>query len=159
MGVSDTNFTAVRRAGSRRSGAILLCVLACATVSMALAVIWLHAALQTRREAKRALQLRQAEWLLDAGVRRAVERARDSNDYTGESLQLLPTTSGSVASCDIRIHTDAPPEQQTATQVVNVVVRYGPAEPTTQQIQLSHTFRVADPTADVPPTESKTNES
>ncbi len=71
----------------QRSGTILICVMTCMLVATTTVAFAVRGALRQRRELRSELQLRQTEWLLDAGVKLAVRRLTESRDYQGETWQ------------------------------------------------------------------------
>lgn len=73
-----------QQAKHRRGAALLLCVLACLLVVIGLVLSLTQSALQARRETRLRIQMRQTDYLLDAGVMRAANRLRESTDYAGE---------------------------------------------------------------------------
>ena len=62
----------MRRSYTARRGVILLCVLACMAIALPLVATALQRAIYTRRSSRMLLQQRQTEYLLEAGVQRAV---------------------------------------------------------------------------------------
>lgn len=73
--------------GQSRSGLVTICVLACLLVATSLAWLAMQSALRERREITLRHQMLQTEFLLDAGVRRAVRQSRSSADDEGETWQ------------------------------------------------------------------------
>ena len=69
----------------RRSAVVLVCVLACLAVVSAILLMTCKSAIAARRETKLRVQLQQTELLLDAGILRAAEQLRNSDDYAGET--------------------------------------------------------------------------
>ncbi len=68
-----------------RSGAILICVLACMVVVSGMMIAFTQATLSARREANYRLQIQQTQLLMDAGIQRASSQLAQSDDYTGET--------------------------------------------------------------------------
>ena len=103
----------------RNTGSILICVLACLAIVTALAGSMLKTALQARKAMRQELQLRQAEFLLEAGVQRAVKQLNDDSTYTGESWKLprdiLPSQTPAVVEIKV-----IPPTDDAATRVAVV---------------------------------------
>lgn len=89
-----------------RRGAVLICVLACILVSTTLAATTIHATLRSRREHKTLLQLRQTEYLLEAGVKRAISSFRKSREYTGETWHIPTSVLGKPAAVTISVQPD-----------------------------------------------------
>ncbi len=73
---------------SERQGVVLVCVIACLAVATAIVGYTVQASLRMRRESRMQLQLRQAELLCEAGVRRAVAKLAADRQFAGE--QWLP---------------------------------------------------------------------
>lgn len=69
----------------KRSGVVLICVLACLAIVSAILTMTCKSAIAARRETKLRAQLQQTELLLDAGVLRAAEQLRKSKGYSGET--------------------------------------------------------------------------
>ncbi len=72
---------------SRRSGAVLICVMACLLVSLSVAVCAVQIALRQRQGLRAEVQLQQTTWLLEAGVNRAIDSLAKSSRYNGEIWQ------------------------------------------------------------------------
>ena len=70
-----------------RNAAVLICALACLLIVSALMMALVKSSLTARRETRLRLQMRQTEFLLDAGVMRAAEKLASSADYSGETWQ------------------------------------------------------------------------
>lgn len=79
----------IQQSKRRRGAAVLLCVLACLSVVVALVLSLTRSTLQSQRETRIRMQMRQTEYLLDAGMIRAASQLRESVDYRGE--QWRPT--------------------------------------------------------------------
>ncbi len=82
---------------NRRRGAVLICMLACCLTALSLSAISMQLALRSARESKHVLKLRQAEWLLNAGVLRAKNNLQDAQ-YTGETWDMPATVTRSDAA-------------------------------------------------------------
>lgn len=94
----------MNRSSRRRVGSVLVCVLTCLVVALGLIVVSVRATLQAYKETRVQHQLRQAEMLVDAGVRRAVEKLRDSSEYQGETWDVssaLPNYESSIVTIQI----------------------------------------------------------
>ncbi|MEM7558128.1 MAG: hypothetical protein AAF394_03320 [Planctomycetota bacterium] len=107
-----------------RSGAILICVLACLIVVTSLIAHSLQRATRTRREAKTYQRVVQAEWLVDLGVQTARAKLMSDTAYRGETLALERyQIHGRTAQVEIKI--DAPAEIAGRLKV-QVVATIGP---------------------------------
>lgn len=144
----------------RRTGAVLIAVLACLVVTTAIAALTVRQSLEARRQGRVERQLRQTQYLLDAGIRRAAERLRADASYSGETWQ--PTAAlarfGAVL-VEIRItgvdrdeatdeatKADASANDPTAAATerqVEVTARLGPGESAAHATQLSYRFPVS----------------
>jgi len=70
---------------SRRQAFILVCALACLSVSTAIVICSTREALLFRSQGRKDRQLQQTQWLLDAGIRKAVGKLNTDASYRGES--------------------------------------------------------------------------
>ena len=103
---------------STRSGAILLCVLACLGVATAIVMVSIQSSLRTRRQIRQELQLEQTRSLLDAGVAYAKSRLSADPEYEGESWQVDPGFGPyAEATVEIAISADDVPANQLRLQV------------------------------------------
>lgn len=122
---------------SRRSGAILVCVLACMLIAISMAASAVHLTMRGARASKQNLRSRQTQWLLQAGVERAY-RGLQSGAYSGEVWLVpedrLPESGGRVV-IDV-----APVESATDQSAwqVTVTAEYGPSA--SQLTHRSHSF-------------------
>lgn len=124
--------------GSRRSGAVLVCVLACMLIAVAMTASGVRLAMYGARASKQNLRSRQTQWLLQAGVARAY-RGLQRGDYTGETW-LVPATQ--LPEPNGRVVIDAAPMESATEQLawqVTVMAEYGPSA--SQLIRRSHTFQ------------------
>ena len=67
--------TCERIFGRRRDAAILIVVLVCLGIASSMTVTAMQSSLRARREMSRQWQLEQTRWLLDAGIRQAMNSA------------------------------------------------------------------------------------
>jgi type II secretory pathway component PulK len=75
----------IRRA---RRGAVLIIVIAVFAVVMALAAVWAKRVVVEHRRQRRVEQHAQAQWLAEAGVRRAAARLSLDPGYDGETWTI-----------------------------------------------------------------------
>lgn len=84
---------------------MLVCVIVCLSIASALVTATTQSALRLRRQARVERQLRQAEWLLEAGARQAVARIAQSAVYKGEVWLLdqgaLPGSRGARIAIEV----------------------------------------------------------
>lgn len=83
----------MKRSHVRRSGAILVCVLACIVIVTGVLVSMVRISLTSRRELRHQEQLYQTQLLLDAGINRCRMQVSAQPDYQGETWD----TSGAIA--------------------------------------------------------------
>ncbi len=144
----------------RRTGAVLISVLACLVVTTAIAALTVRQSLEARRQGRVERQLRQTQYLLDAGIRRASERLRADESYAGESWE--PTAAlprfGAVrveirvaagdaedAAGDDATNDVAPGDGTIAATArqVEIIARLGPGESAAHATQLSYRFPIS----------------
>lgn len=83
----------MRISRTHRSGTVLVCVLACSLIAITLGASAIHLSLKSARAEQHTLAVRQTEWLLDAGIRRSLDRIaignlRDEQWIVPESVLL-----------------------------------------------------------------------
>ena len=78
-----------RQARSKR-GVVLICVIACLTIVTLMLGGMLKRTLLTKRQSRAERNLRQTQWLVQAGAERAAFRLRDDAQYEGERWSLPP---------------------------------------------------------------------
>ena len=120
----------------RQSGLILICVLACLAIVMGIAASMLKTALAASRAARQELQLSQTEFLLAAGVQRAVRQLTEDEDYSGETWELTSKAIPGIESAMVEIDVEAPNDNQPAQ--VHVIAQLPADSP--QSIRRSYTF-------------------
>ena len=132
------NKTVQRTLPHNRQASILVCVLACMVVAMALVVSTTRSALQARREVRTLRQLRQVEFVLEAGIQRAARQLSNHAEYRGETWNLSPTATAGLDSAQVEIEVSsingARPRQ------VKVVARLPAESPVV--VQRSYTFPI-----------------
>lgn len=124
--------------GSRRSGAVLVCVLACMLIAVAMTASGVRLATYAARASKQNLRARQVQWLLQAGVARAY-RGLQRGQYTGE-MWLVPATQ--LPESNGRVVIDVAPVESATDELtwqVSVVAEYGPSA--SQLNRRSHSFQ------------------
>ena len=93
----------------RRSGAVLVTTIVCLSIATALVAAVSQSALRVRRQVGVERQLRQAEWLLEAGANLAVQRVAAAPDYQGETWTLRPDALPGLAHAKVVIEAPAVP--------------------------------------------------
>lgn len=144
-----------------RSGTILICVLACLMIAISMAGTCIQMTLRSRREARRELQQRQAEWILNAGIQRAVRQLNASAGYKGETWEIPGGALGSArdeAICQITVHSNSNPGNS-LEQPVEVIAWFGPQNVPENQTRLSHTFGYSKALVDASAKEPNSTES
>lgn len=149
----------------RRTGAVLIGVLVCLSIATAIAALTVRHSLDARRQGRVERQVRQTQYLLDAGIRRATERLRADESYVGETWEptaALPRFGAArveirVAAGDAEdavgddaddaaggdITNDDEPGDGTiaaAARQVEIIARLGPGESAAYPTQLSYRF-------------------
>jgi type II secretory pathway component PulK len=75
--------------GSNRRGAVVIMVLACASVVVLLVLAALQVSLAQRRQLRREHQLEQTRWVLDAAIRKA-QQTQQAIKTNSLELELTP---------------------------------------------------------------------
>jgi type II secretory pathway component PulK len=129
----------MKRLVPRRSGIVLICVLACLVVVTGIAVAMVKSALMARKAVRQERQKAQVELLLEAGIQRAVARFASDTDYAGESWDLPAEifSNADAARIDIEV---LKTEQQSPT--ITVVAQFPAGTPLS--VRRSHTFTVSN---------------
>jgi hypothetical protein len=78
----------------RRNALVTISVLACLVVIVSLATSMIVSTLRARREVGSLHQVRQTDYLLDAGILLASKRLQDSSDYEGETWEPTDAVPG-----------------------------------------------------------------
>lgn len=127
-----------------REGALLICVLVCMLVASAMVTVITGTALQSRRNLRLQHQLRQTELLLDAGILRAANQVRRSDQYEGETWRpgdALTRFDNPVV--EIRIANVDGPDGSTHVEVVaSLGNQADPNRARASLTQRSHTFSI-----------------
>ncbi len=126
------NRTFQRSAPRSRQASILVCVLVCMAVATALVVATTRSALRARREVRTQRQLRQVEFVLEAGIQRAARQLATDAQYSGETWTLSEATVHSLGSAQVEI--------EVSPREVRVVARMPATGPTV--VQRSYTFPI-----------------
>jgi hypothetical protein len=136
----------------RRGGSVLVCTIVCLAVVMALLGSLLKSTLLTRQRVRQEQQLRQAEWLIEAGLERARFRLAGEERYSGETWRLPAGRLETGQPGDVSIEVlpaadrdDRGPDERGFTRV-RISAAY-PAEGP-YSIRRSRTFRISDAMVD-----------
>ena len=127
-----------------RRGVVLICALVCLSVATVLIVSLVQQSLIARRQGRMQWQLRQTEYLLDAGIRRAVAHLDSRDDYAGETWQPAAALPG-FKSVAVEIAV-TPSDDDPSRRKVTVQARLDQSESLAFRTQRSHSFLY--PTAD-----------
>lgn len=69
----------------RRGAAALICTMTAAAVFLSIASVAVRTTLKARQERKTELDLHQAEFLIESGLIRALNKVKDNQEYQGET--------------------------------------------------------------------------
>lgn len=127
----------------QRCGVVLICALVCLSVATALVMSSVQQSLVARRQGRMQWQLRQTQYLLDAGIRRAVARLDSDSDYAGESWQPTAALAG-FQSVAVEV-TVSPSDNQPSEREVTVLAKLSQSESLAFRIQRSHRFLYSPP--------------
>ncbi len=126
-----------------RSGAVLICVLACLGIVITLVMTTVQSSLRGRREVRMQRQLIQTELLCEAGVQRAVRQFGKSKEYQGETWRpKLGNRSFENATIEIRI---GPSQEDTQSMRAEVVATLASTADSNDGMQRSHVFTIGLP--------------
>ena len=106
---------------SKRPGVALVCVVACLAAVTLLLGGMLKATVLTSRQVRVERQLRQTEWLVQAGAERAAFRLANDAGYTGEEWKLA---ADEIAGTDSGVVTISVQRDSTDQATVQVVAEY-----------------------------------
>lgn len=123
----------------QRHGVVLICSLVCLSVATALVVSMVQQSLIARRQGRMQWQMRQTEYLLDAGIRRAIVHLNAGGDYAGETWHPTAALPG-FQSVVVEI-TATPRDGEPSQQEVTVLAKLDQSESLAFRTQRSHTFR------------------
>lgn len=111
-----------RRHNHQRRGAVLVAALVCLLVVMSILGCMLQGALRARRQLHVERDLRQAEFLLQAGADRAAFRMHSDIEYRGETWSISPDQIVGNGRGQVMISTSRDSEQ--SPWQVHVVAEY-----------------------------------
>ena len=126
----------------KRSGAILIAVLACLLVALSLVLTAVQSSIRARRECKEACLMRQTQLLVEAGALRAIEKLRKSYDYAGEIWKPKLAINGDLdASVQIKAE---PSSSQDAVddRKITIIAKLESRERSAQTTQRSFHFTI-----------------
>lgn len=121
-----------------RRGVVLICVLVCLSVVVMLTGTIVNTTLLTQRRLRSEQTLRQAEWLVEAGLERAVFQLAQIGDYQGETWNLDAATIGGAHAAEVTINVS--PDEADDQVTISVVALY-PVQ-TTAAVRRSRTIHV-----------------
>jgi len=117
-----------------RGGTILICVLTCLLIVTGLAVAMVKSALDARRAVRRELQQAQVQFLLEAGIQRAVVKLSRDAEYRGEIWKLPAESLNDAHPARVEISVTADDSPSTVSVVAQL-----PAD-SPLSVRCSHTF-------------------
>jgi hypothetical protein len=124
-----------------RKGGMMVCVLVCLFVSIAIVAGSVHHAVRMHREVRLQQQMLQTQFLLDAGILRAVERLNQTPDYQGETWHP-ETAITRYPNPLVEIRVDA--DRVDVTASLGIAVEAG-QQLIASRTKRSHTFTVNEP--------------
>lgn len=123
-----------------RAGSILICVLVSLAIVTSIAASMLKTALDARKAVRQELQLSQTEFLLEAGVERAVAQLSADPAYTGETWQLTSAAIPGQESAIVKIKVMSMNEEEpTRVEVIAQIPADSP-----QALRRSYTFSLSN---------------
>ncbi len=123
------------------AGSILVCVLVCLVIVTGIATSMLKSALQARHTIRQERLLIQTQFLLDAGIQRAVAKFHEDSAYEGETWRLAGDAIPGHESAQVEIKV-SPSNDVTPSSSVHVVAQLGSDTPL--PIQRSYTFSISN---------------
>jgi hypothetical protein len=113
----------VKPQNESRKAFILICALVCLSVSTAIVLTTVHQSIQFRRHARKDRQVHQTQWLLDAGIRKAISELTADENYGGESWRPTSALNGySHVLVEIEVK---PSEADESVRTVRVIAQLG----------------------------------
>ena len=106
---------------SPRSGSILIMSILCMAVAIIILTGLIKMGIQHQRQLRQEVQLRQTEWLLDAGVQTAIAKARSEAGYSGEKVSVSKQI-GKFQNATIEIGTEQDPDSDQRI-IINVTAK------------------------------------
>jgi Tfp pilus assembly protein PilX len=124
-----------------RRGAVLIIVIAVFAVVMALGAVWAKRIVVERARQRRVEQRAQAEWLAEAGVRRAAARLSVDPRYDGETWSIPPRDLNQRAGAQVEISVQPIPAESsdiasTAAYRLMARARYPEPAPRVQAVKI-----------------------
>lgn len=86
-----------------RRGSIAVIAMITILITMSIGLSLVRTALRSRDQSLRSQQHRQARWLVEAGIERAVAQRKQSEDYAGETWRLSADNIGGRHNGEVRI--------------------------------------------------------
>jgi type II secretory pathway component PulK len=71
-----------------RNGSVLVVVLVCLGFAVTVMMGAARSSIQQRRQMRNERDLQQTQWLLDAGIRLAIEKSKENPHYDGQTLKV-----------------------------------------------------------------------
>jgi type II secretory pathway component PulK len=125
-----------------RCGAILVAVLTCLLVASSLVMTAVQSSIRARHTCKDALLIRQTQWLVEAGISRAIEKFRLSNEYHGEVWRPKLSTDNAW-NASVQIEEVRPPQpHDSEPSRFKIIAKLESQASPSQSIQKSFQFTV-----------------
>lgn len=119
----NRNITSLKPQNKSRKAFMLICALVCLSVSTAIVLTTVHQSIQFRRHARKDRQVHQTQWLLDAGIRKAISELTADENYGGESWRPTSALNGySHVLVEIEVK---PSEADSSVRMVRVIAQLG----------------------------------
>lgn len=119
----------------KNCGSVLICVLVCLLIVTGLAASMVKSALQARRFVRQQRQQVQAQFLLEAGIRRAVQKLNADAVFSGETWELDEEIIPGSAVVEIKVSPDD-------VKTVEVIAQLPANSPLS--VRRSYTFAVSN---------------
>ena len=130
----------MKRQKSSRAGSILICVLTCLLIVSALAVAMVKSALTARKAVRLERQQAQVEFLIEAGIQRAVSGLARDAEYSGETWDLPAAALSDSDSALVEIAVTAADDD--SPRRISVIAQFPADSPLS--VRRSHTFTVSN---------------
>ncbi|WP_372717526.1 hypothetical protein [Novipirellula sp.] len=133
----------------RRRGIVLICTLVCLIVVSTLVMTSVASAVRGQRETLRRHQSMQTEWLLDAGINRAIAQIAADDQYEGENwIPAFENSRFAKANVEISVTAASGDDDSLNLVLVDVVATLArsvdsPAMEIATRTQKSYTFQVS----------------
>ena len=126
---------------NKRTGVVLICVLACLGIVISMVMVTLQSSLRARNAIRLQRQLLQTELLCEAGVKRAVQQFEKSDAYRGETWHPNSVAlSFEHAVIEIKLQ---PSAESAKSILAEVVASLASSANSADRMQRSHSFTMS----------------